>query len=56
MKAVAPRGATAVDARTGLVLTIMSATVPELLAATQYHAQIYDDACQPPLIVGTFRT
>jgi hypothetical protein len=56
MKAVAPRGAASVEPRTGLALTVMAATVPELPAASLLHAQVYDDACQPPLIAGTFRT
>jgi len=56
VRATPPRGAAVVAPRPGFLLTTMAATVPDLAASTRYHAQLYDDACQPPLIAGAFST
>lgn len=54
--ATPPPGATGVTSSPGPVLTYMSATVPMLHAGKTYRTQIYDDACQPPVLTGRFST
>jgi hypothetical protein len=51
-----PPGSAAVDTHQPGALQYMSATVPSLRSATIYRTQIYDDACQPALLTGSFTT
>jgi hypothetical protein len=51
-----PPGSASVDTTRQGTLQYMSATVPPLRAATAYRTQIYDDACQPALLTGSFTT
>ena len=51
-----PGSAPADPTQQGALLQDMSATVPPLRSATSYRTQIYDDACQPALLTGSFTT
>ena len=51
-----PPGSAPADPTQQGALQYMSATVPPLRSATSYRTQIYDDACQPALLTGSFTT
>jgi hypothetical protein len=51
-----PPGSAPVDLAQQGTLQYMSATVNALRSGTSYRTQIYDDACQPALLTGSFTT
>jgi hypothetical protein len=51
-----PPGSAPVNTQQQGTLQYMSATVTALRSATAYRTQIYDDACQPALLTGSFTT